>query len=528
MAKINRYDGNLLPFAKNFTGGNRTIFGETTQSDDLTDNINTKFLQGWEATTDANTFPTKQDFNAVGYVSTALASYLHQVGIPEWNGSQEYHENSFVNYNGVLYRCKTNNHTSVTNPASDSVNWEDVLGNFVAKTGNETIAGVKTFTSSPIVPTPTADFQVATKEYVDNNIVNELVWVKPPSRRGKSLFTKVNPHSISIPAGFKVAVNNKVISLTADYILSLNSDLDTGIKTAGKDYYVYAKDNGTFYISANGSITIDKLIGGFHYGLTGETEALPANALKTEADMAANRGIKAYSFWDLTWKPASPRPEGKVLVNNLFWRDIYPADEDYAIRGYSSCFALDGITPAKIAGGEEINGRKFPKIPLSKGGDGTLNYGSLTWFEANEIISEVGMRMISYDEFSNSSYGVVEEKSLSQLGYTIKTGVIQHYPELESKWGVEMAVGVQYYWSGQILNGHGTTDLAHRTGLTDGRGSLFSTSNSPVSARLGGYELGTSTDNVSGSRNLNLDNHVWNTTWISGFVAVCNHINLDR
>lgn len=177
MAKINRYDGNLLPFAKNFTGGNRTIFGETTQSDDLTDNINTKFLQGWEATTDANTFPTKQDFNAVSYVSTALASYLHQVGIPEWNAKQEYHENSFVNFNGGLYRCKTNNHISITDPASDSVNWEDVLGNFVAKTGDETIDGIKTFTSSPTAPTPTAgdnSTNIATTAFVNAEIENDV------------------------------------------------------------------------------------------------------------------------------------------------------------------------------------------------------------------------------------------------------------------------------------------------------------------------------------------------------------------
>lgn len=39
----------------------------------------------------------------------------------------------------------------------------------VHKTGDETIAGVKTFTSSPIVPTPTTDMQVATKLYVDTN-----------------------------------------------------------------------------------------------------------------------------------------------------------------------------------------------------------------------------------------------------------------------------------------------------------------------------------------------------------------------
>ena len=35
-------------------------------------------------------------------------------------------------------------------------------------TGNQTVAGVKTFTSSPIVPTPTTDFQASTKIYVDS------------------------------------------------------------------------------------------------------------------------------------------------------------------------------------------------------------------------------------------------------------------------------------------------------------------------------------------------------------------------
>ena len=37
----------------------------------------------------------------------------------------------------------------------------------VALTGNETIAGIKTFSSSPIVPTPTTDTQAVNKQYVD-------------------------------------------------------------------------------------------------------------------------------------------------------------------------------------------------------------------------------------------------------------------------------------------------------------------------------------------------------------------------
>ena len=35
-----------------------------------------------------------------------------------------------------------------------------------------------------------------------------------------------------------------------------------------------------------------------------------------------------------------------------------------------------------------------------------------------------------------------------------------------------------------------------------------------------------STDNVSGSRNLNLNDYVWNTNWNNGFVAVCEHLYL--
>ena len=40
----------------------------------------------------------------------------------------------------------------------------------VKLTGNQTIEGIKTFASSPIVPTPTTDTQASTKKYVDDNI----------------------------------------------------------------------------------------------------------------------------------------------------------------------------------------------------------------------------------------------------------------------------------------------------------------------------------------------------------------------
>ena len=43
----------------------------------------------------------------------------------------------------------------------------------VKLTGDQTIAGVKTFTSSPIVPTPTTNTQAANKAYVDGKLAAE-------------------------------------------------------------------------------------------------------------------------------------------------------------------------------------------------------------------------------------------------------------------------------------------------------------------------------------------------------------------
>ena len=62
--------------------------------------------------------------------------------------------------------------------------WEDEAGNVLQLTsggvlnpaiacgitGDQTIAGVKTFSSSPIVPTPTTDMQASTKKFVDDAI----------------------------------------------------------------------------------------------------------------------------------------------------------------------------------------------------------------------------------------------------------------------------------------------------------------------------------------------------------------------
>lgn len=56
----------------------------------------------------------------------------------------------------------------------------------VHDTGNETIAGIKTFSSSPIVPTPTTDMQAATKKYVDDELAAFTPGDSLPDQTGNS------------------------------------------------------------------------------------------------------------------------------------------------------------------------------------------------------------------------------------------------------------------------------------------------------------------------------------------------------
>lgn len=124
---LNRFDGNVVPFASEATLTNRTVFGAETQSDDIDDNLNADFKKGWEIV-GVNDNPTREDFNAMGYTLGALISYLYEMGISEWNTSQNYRANSrVIGSNGKLYKALTGTIGSPNvgnNPTSDAVNWQ--------------------------------------------------------------------------------------------------------------------------------------------------------------------------------------------------------------------------------------------------------------------------------------------------------------------------------------------------------------------------------------------------------------------
>lgn len=87
-------------------------------------------------------------------------TYINNTLITELNGN----DGSFkIGHNS------TNITANNVNEALEEVNAKDTAN--VKVTGNQTIAGIKTLTSSPIVPTPTTDMQASTKKYVDDREV---------------------------------------------------------------------------------------------------------------------------------------------------------------------------------------------------------------------------------------------------------------------------------------------------------------------------------------------------------------------
>ena len=323
------------------------------------------------------------------------------------------------------------------------------------------------------------------------------------------LLIKVSPSSIKIPSGFKITVGTNSFKLASDYTLTLASNLVGSTKTAGTDYYVYAKSDSTFYISASDSITEDRLIGGFHYGLVAESETVTGN--KLEADMVKIRGINQYSFWDLKYRPVAST-KGMAKIGSE-WYDIYLLNSEHIANGTSKA----GLT---IASGTTEYGRAIPKIPLEYGGNNTLNYGKFTWFQACEIAKANAKRLISYSEFPTIAYGVNEQKSSLTNSYETVMGKIEHYPNLTSKFGIEQATGVQWIWG---LDVQGIGGDGWKTGLTDGRGDIYAYANQPTAVVLGGSRGDGA---GAGSRASGWSSYVWDSGWLVGCRFACDHLEL--
>lgn len=129
-----------------------------------------KIIEGWQL----GEQPPHEYMNWLQNTFGSKLNHILKNGVASWNNETEYLAGSSVQHNGNVWLCKTTNTNS--EPTDVNANWKriitvesltTVLGGYVATTGDQTIAGVKTFSSSPIVPTPTAGTQAVNKDYAD-------------------------------------------------------------------------------------------------------------------------------------------------------------------------------------------------------------------------------------------------------------------------------------------------------------------------------------------------------------------------
>lgn len=141
---------------------------ETTSNPAYVGNATT--LQGDDIRLTAEANSVKQQA-----MNTELYSLVN-AAVSAWVTNKTYTSGTqAVVYGGYIYICKANHLSSSTTEPGIGANWTTAWNlwgaAYVTLTGDQTIAGIKTFSVSPIVPTPTADMQASTKKYVDDAVL---------------------------------------------------------------------------------------------------------------------------------------------------------------------------------------------------------------------------------------------------------------------------------------------------------------------------------------------------------------------
>lgn len=114
---------------------------------------------------------------------------------------------------------------------------------YMRKTGNETVAGVKTFSSSPVVPTPTTAQQASNKSYVDSNFVTTST---SQTIRGGKTFADGGTLEVPIPTSQRMAANKQYVDTSVITGIGLLAIRFSSLTKAEYDA-LETKSNSTIY-----------------------------------------------------------------------------------------------------------------------------------------------------------------------------------------------------------------------------------------------------------------------------------------
>ncbi len=214
---------------------------------------------------------------------------------------------SFLVYNGTAWvsfggdlteaeiKIKYENNAD-TNAFTDAEKTK--LEGAVMNTGDETIAGVKTFSSSPIVPTPVADYEAANKKFViDNTPPITLADVSANSTDAtKSIYTMTDGVAVEFKGTKSVKINSNGQILAGGSVLAdsyFQSTDNVAVLASGTtNGIVWLRPNGAG--SGTGAMSIDVNKVGIYNDLKAEGVCSIGHLFETPiyATLDVNGGIR--------------------------------------------------------------------------------------------------------------------------------------------------------------------------------------------------------------------------------------------
>ena len=262
-------------------------------------------------------------------------------------------------YSGVTYYSKINSNTG--NTPSIGTNWGDVadlISSVVHKTGNETIAGVKTFSSSPIVPTPTTDFQSvplkstnitvnvgAGQTYTTINQALEYLSGFYPMYKKSGVTATIN-----LKAGFVMAEQVLVSGIDLGWITIVGENAETIIThtalttSFNSNYPAFGVDRGgtSLIIGQLFRFNVEK-VGGEKHGLMTFGAGSSANVLYGKGFIGAGtNGIFAYGASTINAEGANCSNAGSSAISAQSGATINASNANCSNAGSSAISAQSG------------------------------------------------------------------------------------------------------------------------------------------------------------------------------------------
>jgi len=401
----------------------------------------------------------------------------------------------------------------------------------VETTGNETIAGIKTFTSAIAgditgnAATATTATTATTAEACTGNaatatFANASSGTFLKADPTATAFTKTGAGAASIKAGTIVDVAGTTITFTSATAITMPT------LTAGTDYAVWVTPAGAvqavadpYSAPATPPVTGARKIGGFHYGLVapgttvagGSFATTGSGMIWTQPNVDAIAGIDEFSFWDLKFRCAGEQRGMAFDPYAKCWAAIYWCSSNHIANGISAYNT------------DVASGTVLPRIPLAYGGNGTAAYNNGNWWTFNEIAASFGLRLPTEREFISAAYGVTENQSLGGASVTIPSTARQ--AGYTSRIGLEQTTGHIWTWGADSSTrwDGGATPWAWRN-VNGGRGQVYLYGDVNLVRVLMGGSRGNAA--FSGSRAAYWSNYPWASGWLIGLRAFGDHLLL--